>query len=150
MMATALTTSNPVNRCDIDASNTHILHGVMAGAGGVCQRENRVGGDGWWVGTHPTAVGVGGQCFGRRLKGVGVNPDLRADHLIFLPAIVVASLPALELAVARTLTTSFLGFLVSLLPLFFSLDMGVSFRIEAAKADAGAVVARGFSARQGA
>ena len=40
---------------------------------------------------------------------------------------VVLSLPALELAVARTLTFSFLGFLVSLLPLFFSLDMGVSF-----------------------
>lgn len=63
---------------------------------------------------------------------------------------VVLSLPALELAVARTLTFSFLGFLVSLLPLFFSLDMGVPFRIEAAKADAGAVVARSVIARQGA
>ena len=45
-------------------------------------------------------------------------------YLIFLPAMVVLSLPALELAVARTLTTSFLGFLVSLVPVFFSLDMG--------------------------
>ncbi len=63
----------------------------------------------------------------------------KRSYLIFLPAMVVLSLPALELAVARTLTFSFLGFLVSLLPLFFSLDMGVSFRIEAAEADAGAV-----------
>ena len=46
------------------------------------------------------------------------------SYLIFFPAMVVLSLPALEFAVARTLTTSFFGFLVSLLPLFFSLDMG--------------------------
>ena len=36
-----------------------------------------------------------------------------------------SGLPAMELAVAKTLGFSFFGFLVSLLPLFFSLDMGV-------------------------
>lgn len=59
-------------------------------------------------------------------------------YLIFLPAMVVLSLPALELAVASTFGASFLGFLVSLLPRFLSLDMGVSFETEDRQADAGA------------
>jgi hypothetical protein len=35
----------------------------------------------------------------------------------------------LELAVAKTLGFSFFGFLVSRLPLFFSLDMGMIFQL---------------------
>ena len=51
-------------------------------------------------------------------------------YLTFLPAITVPSLPVFELAVARTFGTSFLGFLVSLLPLLFSLDMACSLYAE--------------------
>ena len=45
------------------------------------------------------------------------------NYLTFLPAMTVSDFPALELAVARTFTFSFFGFLVSLLPRFFSLDI---------------------------
>lgn len=44
-------------------------------------------------------------------------------YLTFLPAMVVPSFPCPEFAVANTLGVSFFGFLVSLLPLFFSLDI---------------------------
>lgn len=71
-------------------------------------------------------------------QGWGESRPCPRDHLIFLPAMVVASLPALELAVASTFGASFLGFLASLLPRFLSLDMGVAFEPEDRRADAGA------------
>ena len=46
-------------------------------------------------------------------------------YLPFLLPPISSGLPALELAVAKTLGFSFFGFLVSRLPLFFYLDMGM-------------------------
>jgi len=58
-------------------------------------------------------------------NGPGVRPHNQRDYLTFLPAITVPSLACPEFAVARTFGTSFFGFLASLPPLFFSLDIRV-------------------------
>lgn len=71
----------------------------------------------WWWGGAPTRSL-------RALDGVGCRRGTpRAAYLTFFPAITVPSLPALEFAVASTFGTSFLGFLASLPPLFFSFDI---------------------------
>src|SRR5690606_20167938 len=61
-------------------------------------------------------------------------------YFTFLPAIVVS--PPLA-AAAAALGLSFFGFLASLWPLFFSLDMGLPYRLRLRPAGAGRSVAPG-------
>ena len=76
-----------------------------------------------------TLVKRGGRAHGPTTIWLRRGRGRLCAYLPFLLPPISSGLPAFELAVAKTLGFSFFGFLVSRLPLFFSLDMGMIFQL---------------------